>query len=128
MNSALKPPTPSIPRPKSDRPTPPKTGKPPAAPSPYANAPFKPILPAKPTKPAKPALPVAVPSGRLPSSLGKQPTGPVTRVAAKVVPVRQKIEQQVVDFQAKQMAIAKRVDAAEKADKRAQVSARHGLS
>ena len=128
MSPAIKPSNPSIPKPKTGFPPAPKAGKPPAAPSPYANAPFKPILPAKPTKPAKPALPVAVPSGRLPSSLGKQPTGPVTRVAAKVVPVRQKIEQQVVDFQAKQMAIAKRVDAAEKADKRAQVSARHGLS
>lgn len=128
MSSANTPPIPSIPRPKSDRPTPPKTGKPPAAPSPYANAPFKPILPAKPIKPAKPALPVAVPSGRPPSSIGKQATGPVTRVVAKVVPVRQMIEQQVIDFQAKQMAIAKRVDAAEKADKRAQVSALRGLS
>ncbi len=128
MSSALKPPTPSIPRPKSDRPTSPKTGKPPAAPSPYANAPFKPILPAKPTKLANPALPVAVPSGRLPSCIGKLPTGPVARVVAKVVPVRQKIEQQVIDFQAKQMAVAKRVDAAEKADRRAQVNARRGLS
>jgi len=128
MSSALKPPTPSIPRPKSDRPTPPKTGKPPAAPSPYANAPLKPPFPANPIKPAKPALPVAVPSGRPPSSIGKQPTGPLTRMVANVVPVRQKIAQQVVDFQAKQLAVAKRVDAAEKADRRAKVSALRGLS
>jgi len=128
MSSVNTPPIPSIPRPKSDRPTPPKTGKPPAAPSPYANAPFKPILPAKPTKLAKPALPVAVPSGRLPSCIGKLPTGPVARVAAKVVPVRQKIAQQVIDFQEQQFANINRVAAAEKAAKRGQVSARRGLS
>ena len=128
MSSANKPPIPSIPRPKSDRPTLPKTGKPPAAPSPYANAPFKPILPAKPIKPAKPALPVAVPSGRPPSSFGKLPTGPVTKAVAKVVPVRQKIAQQVVDFKEQQFANINRVAAAEKADKRAQVNARRGLS
>ena len=128
MNSALKPPTPSIHRPKFDRPTLPKTGKPLAAPSPYANAPFKPILPAKLIKPAKPALPVAVPSGRLPSSFGKLPTGPVTKAVAKVVPVRQKIAQQVVDFQEQQFANINRVAAAEKAGRRAKISARRGLS
>ena len=128
MSSAIKPSTPSIPKPKTGSPTPPKTGKPPAAPSPYANAPFKPILPAKLIKPAKPALPVAVPSGRPPSSFGKLPTGPVTKAVAKVVPVRQKIAQQVVDFQEQQFANINRVAAAEKADKRAQVNARRGLS
>ena len=128
MSSAIKPPIPSIPRLKSDRPTPPKTGKPPAAPSPYANAPLKPPFPANPIKPAKPALPVAVPSGRLPGSFGKLPTGPVTRAVAKVVPVRQKIEQQVIDFQEQQFATINRVAAAEKADRRAKVSALRGLS
>lgn len=128
MSSAIKPPTPSIPKPKTGLPPAPKTGKPPAAPSPYANAPLKPLFPANPIKPAKPDLPAAKPPGRLPSSFGKLQAGPVTRAVAKVVPVRQKIAQQVVDFQEQQFANIKRVATAEKADKRAQVSALRGLS
>ena len=128
MGSPIKPSIPSIPKPKTGLPPAPKTGKPPAEPSPYVNAPLKPLLPAKPIKPAKPALPVAVPSGRPPSSFGKQLAGPVSRAVAKVVPVRQKIAQQVVDFQKQQLVNIKRVAAAEKADKRAQVNALRGLS
>ena len=128
MSSSIKPSIPSIPKPKTGLPPAPKTGKPPAAPSPYANAPLKPPFPANPIKPAKPALPVAVPSGRPPSSFGKLPTGPVTKAVAKVVPVRQKIAQQVIDFQEQQFANINRVAAAEKADRRAKVSALRGLS
>lgn len=123
--NVLKPPKPSIPKPKSGLPQPPKSGKPPKPASPFSNPPLKPPFPANPFKPVSPVggLP-----GALPNSFGKRAPGPLTRAVTKVVPVRQQIAQQVADFQQKQMADAKRVEAALKADARARRSNRLALS
>lgn len=127
--NVLNPPTPSVPKPKSGLPPQPKSGKPPKPPSPFSNPPIKPAF--KPPFPANPFKPV-LQSGRLPGALpnifGKQPTGPLTRAAAKAVPAPKPLVQQIADFEKQQMVSIKRVEAAEKADKRAQISRRRGLS
>ena len=118
-------PTPSVPKPKSGLPPAPKSVRLPKPASPLANAPFKATFPANPIKPVPQVggLP-----GALPNVIGTQPKGPLVRAASKAVPMPKPIAQQAAEFQKKQMAVAKRIDAADKADKRARRSNRLALS
>lgn len=122
--NVLKPQRPAAPKPKTALPTPPKSGKPPKPSSPFSNPPLKPPLPAN---PIKPVLQVGGLPGAMLNIFGKQPPGVLVRTAAKALPPMPPLAQQVADYQDKQMANVRQVEAALKADKRAQVSARRGL-
>lgn len=101
-----------------------KTIQVPKPPSPSSPAAFKPIPLAT---PIKSILNVGGLTNRLSYYLSTKPQGTHTRTAYKPIPVTLPIAQQIANLQKQQTADIKRVEAADKADKRAQTARRRGL-